>query len=288
MLKNLDVLAIDLVDVGTRFYTYGSTVREVLIAASEAKLPVLLLDRPSPVGLRLVEGPPLDPGIRSFVNHHPLPIRHGMTLGELATLLARDLGLRVQLEVVRVAGLHRGMSWAETRLSWYPPSPNLMTPTSALLYPAVGVVEGTNVSVGRGTSRPFEQVGAPYIDGDRLAAALANEALPGVSVRATTFTPSAGPFAGQPCRGVILAVTDDATYSSAHTGMALIRGLLAEPSWDHTQLMRLFGHKLSWSALSRGVKLEKIIEAYKPELDAFLARRDAALLYPVCSRTDSH
>jgi uncharacterized protein YbbC (DUF1343 family) len=282
MLRGLDVIVIDLVDVGTRFFTYASTVRETLIAANEARLPVLLLDRPNPIGGARIEGPMLDPGIRSFVNHYALPIRHGMTLGELAVLMARELGLRVQLEVVRVAGYQRDDLWSDTQLAWLPPSPNLTSETAALLYPAVGVLEGTNVSVGRGTDAPFAQVGAPFIDRERMAATLNAAAVPGVVFRPTTFTPSAGPHRGAACHGVAVGVSDPRAYSSALTALALIRALLAEPGWDHEQLMRLLGHRRTWSALKRNIKLEAIVATWQPELDAFAARRQRALLYPLC------
>jgi uncharacterized protein YbbC (DUF1343 family) len=282
MLRGLDVIVIDLVDVGTRFYTYASTVRETLIAASEARLPVVLLDRPNPLGAERIEGPMLDPGIRSFVNHYALPIRHGMTLGELATLIIRELGLRVDLEVVRAGSYHRAVSWPPG-LGWYPPSPNLTSVEAALLYPAVGVIEGTNVSVGRGTDAPFAQVGAPFIDATRFTAALQASELPGVRFDSTTFTPSAGPHRGQSCQGVELTITDERAYSSALTAMALIRALYGEPGWDDKQLMRLLGHRRTWSALKRNVKLEDIVSSWQPELDAFAARRQEALLYPLCA-----
>jgi len=282
MLRGLDVIVIDLVDVGTRFFTYASTVRETLIAASEARLPVLLLDRPNPLGASRIEGPMLDPGIRSFVNHYSLPIRHGMTLGELAVLMARELGLRVQPEVVRVAGYQRDDLWTDTRLTWLPPSPNLTSETAALLYPSVGVLEGTNVSVGRGTNAPFAQVGAPFIDGERMAATLNAAAVPGVVFRPTTFTPSAGPHRGTACNGVTVGVSDPRAYSSALTALALVRAMLGEPGWDDAQLMRLLGHRRTWSALKRNVKLDTIVAGWQPELDAFAARRQQTLLYPLC------
>jgi uncharacterized protein YbbC (DUF1343 family) len=282
MLQGLDVLVIDLVDVGTRFYTYASTVREALIAARDARLPVLLLDRPNPIGADVVEGPMLDANIRSFVNHHRLPLRHGLTLGELALLLAADLGLDVPLELVRVSGYTRNATYAETGLTWSAPSPNLRSAQAALLYPAIGLLEGTVLSVGRGTDKPFEQLGAPFIDSAALIAAL--PALPGVAFVPASFTPSEGPFAGMPCKGLALTVTDARAYSAARTGVALIAALLrlyAEP-WDHAQLIRLLGHARTLRALERGVSFERIEPLWQPALDAYRARRAQVLQDPVC------
>lgn len=284
MLRDLDVLVIDLVDVGTRFYTYASTVREALIAASEAHLPVLLLDRPNPIGGTQVEGPMLDPGRRSFVNHHPLPVRHGLTLAELATLIAADLGLQLDLRVVPVAGYQRAMQQADTGLAWHPPSPNLKTADAALLYPAVGLLEGTPLSVGRGTDTPFELIGAPFIDGAALANTLMRATVPGVAFSPIDFTPSVAPFAGQRCRGVKLQITDRKAFSSERTGFALIGALLElyKPQWQRAQLIRLLGHQRTLRALERGQSFDAIHAASAPELAAFEQRRSAVLRYPLC------
>jgi uncharacterized protein YbbC (DUF1343 family) len=285
MLRGLDVLVIDLVDVGTRFYTYASTMREALIAASEAQLPVLILDRPNPIGGIQVEGPTLDRGRRSFVNHHPLPVRHGLTLGELAALFVADLGLRVSLQVVEASGYHRAMQHGDTGLSWSAPSPNLRSETAALLYPAVGLLESTPLSVGRGTDSPFELIGAPFVDGAQLAATLSRASVPGVAFIATDFTPNAAPHAGKHCGGVRIELTDRHAYSSAYTGFALIQALLElyGESWDHSQLIRLLGHKRALKALERGKPLPAVTASYEPELRAFAQRRNAVLRYPVCA-----
>ena len=163
MLKGLDVLVVDLVDVGTRFYTYMSTLRELLRAAGEHKLPVIVLDRPNPLGGVLVEGPVLDPDVRSFVNHYALPIRHGLTAAELAALMNAEQRFGATLEVVEARGLRREIAFERSGLRWWPPSPNLGSADAALLYPGVGLLEASNVSVGRGTKQPFEVVGAPFV-----------------------------------------------------------------------------------------------------------------------------
>jgi uncharacterized protein YbbC (DUF1343 family)/CubicO group peptidase (beta-lactamase class C family) len=288
MLEGLELLVIDLVDVGTRFYTYASTVREALIAARDARLPVLLLDRPNPIGASIVEGPMLDPSIRSFVNHHPLPLRHGLTLGELALLLASDLALDVQLQLVRVSGYERSATFEATGLAWSAPSPNLRTQHAALLYPAVGLLEGTVLAVGRGTDKPFEQIGAPFIDSSALLAALPHD-LPGMRFAKASFTPSEGPFAGELCQGISLAVTDARAYSAVRTGIALIRALfgLYQARWEHAQLLRLLGHARTLRALERGLPFERLEPLWRAELDAFAARRERVLQYPTCGALPS-
>ncbi len=201
-LRGLDTLVFDLADAGARWFTYETTLAYVLETAAEHHLKVVVLDRPNPLGGVAVEGPVLEPGRTSFIGYHPLPVRHGMTLGELAGLFNREHPIGADLEVVRVEGWRRAQLLDATGLAWIDPSPNLRSLDEALLYPGVGLLEATNVSVGRGTPLPFEQIGAPWIDGPRLAAALAEQRLPGVRFTATSFTPESSAFAGQRCEGV--------------------------------------------------------------------------------------
>src|SRR5436305_638140 len=189
-LKGIDTLVYDVQDIGCRFYTYISTLGLVLEAAKEHRLRVVVLDRPNPIGGVAVEGPVRDPGRGSFVAYHELPLRHGMTVGELATLFAAERTPGVELDVVRVDGWRRGDLYDRTGLTWRNPSPNMRHLTAALLYPGVGLLETTNVSVGRGTERPFEWVGAPWVDGRKLAAELARRDVPGVRFVPVSRTPA--------------------------------------------------------------------------------------------------
>ena len=179
-LKGIDTLVYDIQDVGCRFYTYITTLGPALEAAAEHKLKVVVLDRPNPIGGLAVEGPVLDAGKESFVGYHRLPIRHGMTVGELALLFNKERKIDADLEVVQMQGWKRGDFYDATGLAWVHPSPNLRSLKAALTYPGIGILETTNLSVGRGTERPFEWIGAPWLDGRKLAAGLAQENLAGV------------------------------------------------------------------------------------------------------------
>jgi uncharacterized protein YbbC (DUF1343 family) len=240
-LADVDVIVVDVQDVGARFFTYASTVHEVLRAAAAHGVAVLVLDRPNPLGPD-VAGPTLDPRYRSFVNHHALPIRHGATIGELARRFVTDDALDVRLEVFELEEpATQRASWWATGLRWVPPSPNLTRPESAWLYLGVALVEGTNVSVGRGTDAPFERVGAPWIDADALLAAM--PPLDGVAITTTRFTPTARPYRNEPCRGLAFAITDVERFDPLTLGEALVRALArVHPGrWDRERLPRMIG-----------------------------------------------
>jgi uncharacterized protein YbbC (DUF1343 family) len=207
-------LAIDLQDIGTRFYTYVWTVHDVMAAAARVGIAVAVLDRPNPIGGLLAEGPFLQPGCESFVGRTSIPIRHGLTYGELArTFPIPD----ADLTVVELTGWRRG----DTGQPWVFPSPNMPTPDTALVYPGTGLFEGTNLSEGRGTTRPFEIIGAPYVD-DKLAPALNELELPGVRFRALPFAPTFGKYAGETISGVQLHVTDRHAFRPVRTAVAMI------------------------------------------------------------------
>lgn len=208
MLRDVDVLIFDLQDAGVRFYTYLATLAYVMQAAAEQRLPLIVLDRPAPIGGHKVEGPLLDPAYRSFVGPYPIPIRYGMTIGEIARLLNETFGIGCPLEVVPMSGWERGMWFDQTGLPFVPPSPNLPTLQSLTLYPGTCLVEGTNLSEGRGTTRPFEYIGAPWIDAEDLAQRLNDLALPGVRFRPVYFVPAFSKYRDQPCQGVHLYVQD--------------------------------------------------------------------------------
>jgi uncharacterized protein YbbC (DUF1343 family) len=205
-LDGLDALIFDIQDVGARYYTYPSTLG---ILMESAPLPIIVVDRPNPIGGVHVEGPTLDPAYRSFVGRYPVPVRHGLTLGELATLINdRFLDGKADLTVAPMEGWRREMRFDETDLPWVPPSPNIPTVETALLYPGTCLIEGTNLSLGRGTTRPFEVVGAPWVDPSPLADALRGLALPGLAFRETSFKPAFDRFGGEVCGGVQMHITD--------------------------------------------------------------------------------
>ncbi len=281
MLAGADTIVIDLQDAGARFYTYATTVGYVLEAAPSLGARVVLLDRPNPAGGARIEGPVRDAARESFVAYHPIPVRHGMTLGELARMFVAERKLAADLTVVRMKGYAREALFADTRLSWTPPSPNLKTPSAALLYPGVGLIELTNVSVGRGTDRPFERAGAPWIDGEKLAAALREAGLRGVTIEPTTFTPNASTFANETCRGVLFTVTAPREVESVRLGLALALALrkLYPAAWKPKGMDTLLGHERAFAAIVAGEPLAEVIGTFAPETLAFAARRKPYLLY---------
>lgn len=286
-LEGLDALVFDVQDVGTRYYTYPSTLRRAMKAAADAHLGFLVLDRPNPIDGVDVAGPVVDAASRSFVHHGPLPVRHGMTIGELALLFDAEDHLGGKLDVVRALGWRRGDYFDATGLTWVNPSPNLRNVTQALLYPAVALLEGTNLSVGRGTDTPFEVAGAPFIDGPSLAAALARRALPGVSFAAASFTPQASPYKGERCGGVRVTVTDRARFEPVRTGVAMASELRAlyPQKWHFDDVNRLLASRIALDAIAQGKSLPEIEATWEKELAAFRVKREKYLLYPAaCPR----
>ncbi len=221
-LEGLDALVFDIQDVGSRYYTYVYTLMLCMEAAARAKVAVWVLDRPNPIGGLEIEGNLVADRFRSFVGMHPLPVRHGMTVGELATLFKEERGIACELSVVEMDGWRRGMLQDETGLPWIPPSPNMPTLDTALCYPGQCLLEGTNLSEGRGTTRPFETFGAPFIEPHALADRLAALDLPGVAFRPLWFQPTFHKHAGQSCGGLMLHVTDRRAYRPFATGLAAI------------------------------------------------------------------
>jgi uncharacterized protein YbbC (DUF1343 family) len=215
--SGVDALVFDIADIGVRFYTYVWTMYDLMASASRLGLRFVVLDRPNPLGGEVTEGPPLDPAFASFVGRFPLPVRHGRTAGELAGLFGFDLDLRV----VEMDGWRRGMTFAGTGLPWVLPSVNMPTTDTALVYPGTGLFEATDFSEGRGTTRPFELVGAPYVD-DAFAPALNALGLPGVRFRDTWFTPAFHKHAGTPVRGVQVHVLDGVAFRPVLTGLSML------------------------------------------------------------------
>jgi uncharacterized protein YbbC (DUF1343 family) len=226
MFADLDVLLVDLQDVGTRVYTFVYTLSYCMETARDCGKRVLVLDRPNPVGGDRREGNLLRPEWASFVGRYPLPMRHGLTIGELARLFGGRYGIGCDLAVVRMSGWERAMHFAETGLPWVAPSPNLPTPGSALVYPGQVLWEGTNVSEGRGTTQPFELFGAPYVDVAAIAADLPPEALEGAVLRPVAFEPTSNKWQGQCCRGFQIHVTDARRLSPYRLTLALLQAML--------------------------------------------------------------
>jgi uncharacterized protein YbbC (DUF1343 family) len=226
-LADLDALVFDVQDVGARYYTYLDTMRLAMIAVAAAGRTFVVLDRPNPLGGDVVEGlPPFDERLRSSVACAPLPIRYGLTLGEAAVWIARAESLDLDLHVVRMAGWSRAMAFEDTGLAWIPPSPNMPAADTARVYPGTCLLEGTNASEGRGTTRPFEVFGAPWVDGHALAASLNARRLPGVVFRATSFTPAFSKHAGAVCEGAQAHVFDTRAFSPVRTGIEVVAALL--------------------------------------------------------------
>ncbi len=281
MLDGIDTLVFDLQDAGARFYTYASTMKRAMKVAAERGLRFVVLDRPNPIDGVDVEGPVLAAEGTSFVNHHPLPVRHGMTMGELARLFAADEHLDLRLEVVKMKNWRRQDYFDRTRLAWVAPSPNLRTVDETVLYPAVALFEASNVSVGRGTDTPFEVLGAPWIDGDALAKKLAAAAVEGLAFEATSFTPRAAVHAGKPCKGIRIRVTDRARFAPVRAGMAIARALfeLHAAQWESDKLDRLLQFKPALEAIKSGKSVGEIEATWSEDLAAFRTKRAKYLLY---------
>jgi uncharacterized protein YbbC (DUF1343 family)/CubicO group peptidase (beta-lactamase class C family) len=280
-LKDLDALVFDIQDVGVRFYTYISTLGYLLEEAAKAKLPVFVLDRPNPIGGVDVEGPIADADKLSFTSYHTIPTRHGLTIGELAQLFNRQRKIGADLRVIKMEGWRRSMWFDETNLMWINPSPNMRSLTEATLYPGVGLLERTNVSVGRGTDTPFELVGAPWIQGDKLADYLNQRGLPGVRFVPLRFTPKAAVFKDEQCGGVNIIITDRAAFRPLLTGieMALALRKLYPNEWQINKYLQLLVNVDTLERMKRGESAREIVASWNAGLQEFQRARAAALLY---------
>lgn len=282
-LAGLDALIFDIQDIGCRFYTYVSTMGLAMEAAKEAGIRFIVLDRVNPIGGVVVDGPIREGEGNDFVAFHDIPVQHGMTAGELATMFNAERRVGAELTVIRVEGWDPAMRFDETGLPWVNPSPNMRSLTQALLYPGVGLIEFTNVSVGRGTVSPFEQIGAPWINDGRLAKRLREEGLAGISFLPTRFTPDTSVYKGEDCSGVRFLLTDRDRFRPLDLGIALMRALreLNPDTFDLEEkgnvLLRNPG---TLDAILGDASIEEIRESWRPGLEAFLKRREAYLLYP--------
>jgi uncharacterized protein YbbC (DUF1343 family) len=285
MIKDVDVLIYDIQDVGTRVYTYAATMAYVMQAAAHSGIAFIVLDRPNPINGLGMEGPVLEyPEFSSFIGLYPIPERHGMTVGELALMINdRFLEKKVDLTVVPMQGWRRGMWFDETGLPWVIPSPNMPSLDTATVYPGQVCLEGTNVSEGRGTTKPFEMFGAPWIDGFELARKLNRLGLLGVSFREAWFTPSFSKFAGEMCGGAQVHVTDRNSYRPFETALHVvktIREMYPDKFQFHADYFdKVMGTASVRRALERGLEVADIMRDYEPGLKSFAGQRKPYLLY---------
>lgn len=261
MLKGIEALVFDIQDVGARFYTFASTLSHVMKAAAAANLPTIVLDRPNPIGGRLVEGPLLEPEHVSFVGLHPIPTRHAATMGELGRLW-HHFGIGRAPMVVTCSGWRRSQLWRDTGLSWVPPSPNMPSPETALVYPGTCLLEGTNVSEARGTTGPFLWFGAPWIDAEALTDRLNGEKLPGCRFRPVRFKPTASKFSGETCAGCHLHVMEPAAFRPVATGVAILTAL--RHAYPDQFAWRQGGGKFSVDRLAGTSEIRKAVDAGTP------------------------
>ncbi len=291
-LQDVDVLLFDLQDIGVRYYTFIWTLALAMRAAAKAGIPLVVLDRPNPLGGVLMEGNVLDPAFASFVGLHPLPVRHGMTCGELALYFNRTFGLNCDARVVRMRGWRRAFWHDRTGLPWVPPSPNMPAPDTAAVYAGTCLVEGTNLSEGRGTTRPFETVGAPFVNPHVLARELNARRLPGVVFRPCSFQPTFHKWSGESCHGVYIHVTDRLRFRPYFTGLVLLQTVRRlhprdfawrKPPYEYeTRKMPidiLCGTDAVRHAIEDGADLGKLAAGWEPALRSFRKARAPFLLY---------
>lgn len=290
MLSGIDTLLIDIQDVGVRFYTYLSTMYYCLTGCAKTHKKVVILDRPNPLNGMAVEGPMLNPSLTSFVGIINIPVRHGLTMGELAGLIVDKQHIPVDLDVISMQGWSRSMWFDQTGRTWVPTSPGMPHTSTTIVYPGVCFIEGTNLSEGRGTALPFEVIGAPWINEVDLAIRLNNEHFPGVHFRPTVFTPTSSKFAGETCKGIQLHVIDRDLFKPVETGLSiiqLIRNVYPEQlrflstSWEgkppHFDL--LCGNQSLRNAIELGGSLHDEFHIWYPELEQFSQTREQYLLY---------
>jgi len=281
VMKTLDAVVIDIQDAGTRFYTYETTLGYFLEAAAAAGVEVIVLDRPDPITGAFVQGPVADGGRESFTNYWKLPVRHGMTLGELAKMFNVERNINAKLTVVPMEGWQRGDWFDSTGLEWVNPSPNLRSVTEAALYPGVALIEGTNVSVGRGTDTPFEVMGAPWIKSRELAAYLNERGIAGVRFVPVTFTPSASIYNGVKCEGVNILATERNALDAPELGIELAAALkkLYPADYKIERMTELLVNQAAWDGLMAGEDPRRIAQDWQEELEKFEVVRKKHLIY---------
>jgi uncharacterized protein YbbC (DUF1343 family) len=282
MLAGIDRIVIDLQDIGTRFYTYMSTMAYMLEEAAKQNIRVMVLDRPNPINGLQIEGPILDQKFIGFTGYFPMPIRHGLTMGELALLFSTENDIAVELTVVKMKGWQRRYWFDETGLPWVNPSPNMRNLIQATLYPGIGAIEGTSISVGRGTGSPFEQIGAPWIDGVQLAGALNASGLAGVRFYPVSFIPQSSKFAGQICQGVYILVTDRRSLQPVRLGLeiAVLLYRLYPDNYRLEEEKNLLGSETVLSQILAGEDPAGIVKTWQAGETEWQQLRKRYLLYP--------
>jgi len=281
MLKGIDALVFDVQDAGVRFYTYTTTMAYCMEEAAKRNISFFVLDRPNPLGGEIVEGPMLDADRTNFVGYFPLPLRYGLTIGELAQLFNAENHIGANLHVITMKNWHRNYFFESTGMKWIPPSPNLRTTKGSILYPGIEILQNAGVSVGRGTETPFEEFGAPWLSGEDVAAALNGRHLPGLHFTAKPFIPIVGLYSGQRCGGVAIRITDRYSVRSLRTGLeiaAILRKLYPE-QFDPEKLLSLMGNSDTIQQLQAGVAPEKIVASWTTALSAFDQVRRKYFLY---------
>ncbi|HEY6906530.1 MAG TPA: DUF1343 domain-containing protein [Ignavibacteriaceae bacterium] len=293
MLQNIDLIIFDLQDIGTRFYTYISTLYYLMESCAEHKIPLIVLDRPDPIGGLKVEGPVLDPKFESFIGIAPIPVIHGMTIGELANMFAGEKWAKIDkslLKVIKMKNWRREQNFNELNLTWMNPSPNMPDAETALIYPATAFLEGTNISDGRGTYKPFKQIGAPFLNPEDIINELDSIQHPGVSVKPVDFTPLSidgkadnPKFENQKCYGIRLEVTDPEVFMPVEFGIKLLyvlQKLYPEKlKFDSVYFDNLAGQSSVREMLLRGKTPYEIIRSWQYKLNEFIKIRTQYLLY---------
>ncbi|PYJ27262.1 MAG: hypothetical protein DME89_09685, partial [Verrucomicrobia bacterium] len=281
VLKQFDAIVVDIQDAGVRFYTYETTLGYFLEGAGKAGVEVFVLDRPDPITGSFVQGPMPDPGRESFVSYGAVPVRHGMTMGELAKMYNSERNISAKLTIIPIEGWMRGDWFDSTALGWVNPSPNLRSLTEATLYPGVALVEGTNVSVGRGTETPFELLGAPWIHGRELAQYLNAREISGVRFVPVSFTPNASNYAGQKCEGVNIVVVERNAFDAPELGIELASALhkLYPEQFHMERMIELLLNQRVYDALTQGVDPRRIAEDWREPLERFQEIRQKYLIY---------
>jgi uncharacterized protein YbbC (DUF1343 family) len=281
MLQGIDTLVFDVQDAGVRFYTYVTTMGYCMEEAAKHNIAFYVLDRPNPLGGEIVEGPVLDPDKTSFTAYFPLPVRYGLTIGELAQFFNDQNHIHCELHVIAMKNWHRNYFYESTGARWVPPSPNLRTLKGSILYPGLEILQSAGVSVGRGTEAPFEEFGAPWISGDEVAAELNARHLPGLRFTSQPFIPVVGLYGGQRCGGVGVRVTDKQAVRSMRMGMEIATVLekLYPRNFDPGKVMFLVANAETIRQLQEGASAEQIVASWSNQLNEFDALRRKYFLY---------
>jgi len=286
MLRNVDALVFDIQDIGARFYTYITTMAYCMEEAGRAKIPFYVLDRPNPIGGTQVEGPMLDEDKTSFTGYMPLPVRHGMTVGEIARYFNAERKIGAELHIVKMQGWLRPYYFWDTGQLWVNPSPNMRSMMAAILYPGVCLLEYANLSVGRGTDRPFEILGAPWIEPRRFAAELKKAGIAGIETVPVFFTPNTDKYQGKRCGGLGMTVTDAGKLNSVSLGLSLISILhrLYPAEFEMSRILELMGNAEAMKQLQAGKSPDRVLQAGSSRMREFLSKRQKVLIYDVVPR----